>query len=131
MACRARGESPATYKRSWIRSLESIGLRSPDGFGVNQGVKRATDVPSLDLRTALRPLGRALDAHARGGGRRTLSVHSDAGEVQRMPVALFFRSGARLTVADRRALALCRGRVLDVGAGAGALALALQDVGAE
>jgi len=48
-----------------------------------------------------------------------------------MPVALFFRSGARLRAIDRRALALCRGRVLDVGAGAGALALALQAEGTE
>jgi SAM-dependent methyltransferase len=58
-------------------------------------------------------------------------VHTDAGEVQRMPVALFFRSGARLRPIDRRALALCRGRVLDVGAGAGSTALALQSAGLE
>src|SRR5688500_3582092 len=78
------------------------------------------------LREALAPLSRALRDYAGGATRRTLRVHTDAGELQRMPVALFLRSGARLRAIDRRALALCRGRVLDVGAGAGALALALQ-----
>jgi SAM-dependent methyltransferase len=79
----------------------------------------------------LAPLSRALRDHSGGATRRSLRVHTDGGEVQRMPVALFFRSGARLRALDRKALALCRGRVLDVGAGAGALALALQDAGAE
>jgi SAM-dependent methyltransferase len=83
------------------------------------------------LREALAPLGRALCDHAGGATRRSLRVHTDVGELQRVPVALFFRSGARLRAIDRRALALCRGRVLDVGAGAGALALALQAEGTE
>jgi SAM-dependent methyltransferase len=83
------------------------------------------------LREALAPLSRALRAYAGGATRRTLHVHTDAGEHQRMPVALFFRSRGRLRTIDRRALALCGGRVLDVGAGAGALALALQADGAE
>lgn len=79
----------------------------------------------------LDPLERALLAHAAGRTRRSLRVHADGGALQRMPVALFFRAGRRLREIDRRALALCRGRVLDVGAGAGALALALQQNGHE
>ncbi len=46
-----------------------------------------------------------------------------------MPVALFFRSRDQLRPADREALALVRGRVLDGGAGVGALALILQEEG--
>jgi SAM-dependent methyltransferase len=88
-----------------------------------------TRMSNSDLRAALAPLERALRAHQDGATRRTLLVHSDGGEIQRMPVALFFRSGRRLRPIDRRALALCRGRVLDVGAGAGAIALALQAAG--
>ena len=53
----------------------------------------------------------------------------DDGGVQEMPVGVFFRAGRSLRPADRQALALSRGRVLDVGAGGGALALALQDAG--
>jgi SAM-dependent methyltransferase len=80
---------------------------------------------------SLTPLARALRAHQNGATRRTLVVRSDDGGLQRMPVALFFRSGRRLRPIDRRALGLCRGRVLDVGAGAGAIALALQAAGVE
>ena len=92
---------------------------------------RATGVPSLVARAGLEPLGRALREHARGASRGALVVHSDAGDPERVPVALFFRSGAKLRPIDRKAVALCRGRVLDVGAGAGGVALALQAAGAE
>src|SRR5262245_25771126 len=81
--------------------------------------------------SALTPLDRALVDHAGGATRRRLLVHSDGGALQRMPVALFFRAGRRLRPIDRATLALCRGRVLDVGAGAGALALELQAAGLE
>ncbi|MSR35159.1 MAG: methyltransferase [Gemmatimonadetes bacterium] len=84
-----------------------------------------------DPLDALAPLERALTAHQRGASRQMLLVHTDRDELQRMPVALFFREGARLRAADRRAIALCQGRVLDVGAGAGAIALALQGEGFE
>jgi SAM-dependent methyltransferase len=45
------------------------------------------------------------------------------------PVSLLFRSFQELTEVDRAAVALSRGRVLDVGAGVGAVSLALQEVG--
>jgi SAM-dependent methyltransferase len=61
----------------------------------------------------------------------SLSVVTDDGGEQELPVDLFFREGSDLLPADRAALALCRGRVLDVGAGAGALALPLQAAGHE
>lgn len=80
---------------------------------------------------ALHPLERALLDWMAGARRRSLRVHSDAGPPARMPVGLFFRAGRRLRAVDRAALALARGRVLDVGAGAGALTLALERAGHE
>jgi SAM-dependent methyltransferase len=44
-------------------------------------------------------------------------------------VTHFFRAGRRRTVFDRLVLGACRGTVLDVGAGVGALALPLQQKG--
>jgi len=46
-----------------------------------------------------------------------------------MPVEVFFREESDFTAIENRALSLCGGRVLDVGAGAGALSIALQERG--
>lgn len=48
-----------------------------------------------------------------------------------MPVAVFFRPPWEFRESDRAAVALARGRVLDVGAGVGSVALALQEAGKE
>lgn len=48
-----------------------------------------------------------------------------------MPVANLFRTESQMPVLERRALSLCSGRVLDVGAGAGCHSLALQQRGLE
>lgn len=50
-------------------------------------------------------------------------------EDQPMPVSLFFRSYHRMKKYEKIALAHCRGKVLDLGAGAGAHALVLQKRG--
>jgi len=75
------------------------------------------------------PLARALEAYVRGEVDATLTVHTDEGEADPMPVALFFRSSQELREVDRVALDRSRGSVLDVGAGAGSMALALQEAG--
>jgi SAM-dependent methyltransferase len=65
-----------------------------------------------------------------GGDREAhLTVYADDGGAEEMPVAVFFRTEEELRPADRAALALVRGRVLDGGAGVGALALILQERG--
>jgi SAM-dependent methyltransferase len=87
--------------------------------------------PGPDPRDALAPLEQALREHMEGSLNGSLNVVTDDGGEQELPVALFFRAGRDLLPADRAALALCRGRVLDVGAGAGALALPLQAAGHE
>jgi SAM-dependent methyltransferase len=75
------------------------------------------------------PLARALRAYLDGDEGAVLTVRADEGEPDPMPVSLFFRSEEHLREVDRVALSLVRGRVLDVGAGAGSLALALQEGG--
>lgn len=76
-------------------------------------------------RGALDPLGRALLAYQREGRARA-RLHVAGVGASDLDLGYFFRSGRRLTAIDRAALEACRGTVLDVGAGVGALALPLQ-----
>jgi len=75
------------------------------------------------------PMAKALVAYLGGDEGAVLTVHSDEGEPDPLPVSLFFRSREELREVDREALALVRGRVLDVGAGVGSLSLILQESG--
>jgi len=75
------------------------------------------------------PLAKALVAYFGGDEGAVLTVHADEGDPDPMPVSLFFRSREELREVDRVALALVRGRVLDVGAGVGSLSLILQESG--
>ena len=77
------------------------------------------------------PMGQAIrDYHEKGRAGR-LRVFSPQFEEDEMPVATLFRTEAEMPPLERRALGLCRGRVLDVGAGAGCHSLALQERGAD
>ena len=77
------------------------------------------------------PLAAALMAYAHGEEDALLTVHTDAGPSESMPVSLFFRSRREFRDADAAATGLVRGRILDVGACAGAVSLALQEAGWE
>lgn len=78
------------------------------------------------------PLVSALRAYALEGDRdAVLVVRDDLGNEDTLPAAYLFRGmdGREedpLALLEREALAACRGRVLDVGAGGGSHALALQ-----
>ncbi|MGM0668886.1 MAG: class I SAM-dependent methyltransferase [Gemmatimonadota bacterium] len=76
---------------------------------------------------AWEPLVEAWEAFHRGESDAVLEVHADDGGSEPLPVAVFFRSRESLRPPDREALARVRGRVLDVGAGVGALSLLLQE----
>lgn len=78
------------------------------------------------------PLGRALRDYQRGDTGARFVVHSDLWDSEITLVEEYYRPRhQRLSEIELRALALCRGRVLDLGAGAGRHALELQERGHE
>jgi len=77
------------------------------------------------------PHARALRDYFAGERDATLTLYSDLGEVEQIPAALFFRAPEEFFPFERAALELCRGRVLDVGAGTGVHSLYLQERGRE
>jgi SAM-dependent methyltransferase len=75
---------------------------------------------------AWHPHGLAIRDYWRGERRAEILAHRSDGAVYPMPARVFFRGPRRFPELERLALAECRGRVLDIGAGAGCHALALQ-----
>jgi SAM-dependent methyltransferase len=55
-----------------------------------------------------------------------LWLHNSYGEPEEMPLDVFFRTAEEMPELELIALDLCRGRILDIGAGAGSHALLLQ-----
>lgn len=84
----------------------------------------------MDL-TAWAPHGRSLLDYFAGDRAATLIVRSDLGEYEEIPAAAWFRGPPDFGPLERTALELCRGRVLDVGAGTGCHSLVLQERGLE
>jgi len=83
-----------------------------------------------DRAAGWRPLGAALLDYHRGDAAVGLVVTSDLWEDEPTPVAAFYRPDEQtLPALEQKALELCRGRVLDLGAGAGRHALELQRAG--
>lgn len=58
-------------------------------------------------------------------------VHTSDGDVTPFPISIYFRDYDDFSIVDEYAAAICEGRVLDIGAGAGAIATFLQDQGFE
>lgn len=75
---------------------------------------------------AMEPFGRALLAYSGGDSRAEVVVRRDDGTEATIPAALFFREESGFTELERTATGLCRGSVLDIGAGAGSLSAVLQ-----
>lgn len=74
--------------------------------------------------------GEALhDFHVLQEIKDTLLLHSSYGDIEEMPVEVFFREAEDFPELEHIALALCDGYVLDVGAGVGSHALYLQNKG--
>ena len=59
----------------------------------------------------------------------TLWVHNSYDEPEEMPVDIYFRNENEMPELELKALAVCKGKVLDVGAGVGSHALVLQSRG--
>ena len=77
------------------------------------------------------PMGSAISDYYKNGRAAHLRVLSSMFEEDEMPIAHLFRSEQEMPQLEKRALTLVRGRVLDVGAGAGCHALTLQEKGFE
>ena len=74
--------------------------------------------------------GQALmDFWLKKGKKINLKLHTSYGPPERMPVEVFFRDPRTYSELERQALSHCKGRVLEVGAGAGAFPLVLQEKG--
>lgn len=67
-----------------------------------------------------------LDFH-KFGNADTLWLHNSYGEPEEMPIDVFFRNKDDMPEIELRALSLCKGKVLDVGAGVGSHALLLDE----
>lgn len=76
-------------------------------------------------------LGKALIDYINGNTDATLLVHTSYGETEVMPVHVFFRDETTMPDVEQYMLSLCKGKVLDAGAGAGSHSLCLQQRGLE
>ena len=68
---------------------------------------------------ALAPYGRALRDYYTGDTDATVVIFDDFGERDAMPVSMLFREPSAFFPFEEAALDLCRGSVLDIGAGTG------------
>lgn len=63
------------------------------------------------------------------GKTSTIWLHNNYAEAEEMPAEVFFRKAYEITDLEAFALRQCKGKVLDIGAGAGAITLILQKRG--
>lgn len=73
-------------------------------------------------------LGKALNDYYSGHRQTPLLLHNSYGETEEMPAKVFFRSEEDLPELETFALSLCKGKILDIGAGTGSHALILQSL---
>ena len=75
------------------------------------------------------PMGAAIRDYQNNGKASRLRVLSSMFDEDEMPVAHLFRTFNQMPRLEQKALSMAKGRVLDIGAGAGCHALALQESG--
>ena len=71
--------------------------------------------------------GQALQDQFTKGKADTLHLYTSLGDLEEMPLDLFFRTEEEMPELETYALELCRGKILDIGAGVGSHALSLQE----
>lgn len=74
------------------------------------------------------PLGEALLDYLQGNAPENILVKSNLVEDDAYDVAYFFRSWDEMPYWEQLAVSLCKGKILDVGSGAGCHALVLEDL---
>ena len=85
----------------------------------------------MTTTTAPDILGHALLDYHHGAAKATLTVHCNAADDEPLSASYFFRTLLQMPELERLALEESRGRVLDLGAGAGCHSLELQSRGFE
>lgn len=75
--------------------------------------------------------GLALSDFYKNGNADILWLYNSYDEPEEMPIDIFFRDGEEMPYLEHKALTLCYGKALDVGAGVGSHALLLQEMGVE
>ena len=78
---------------------------------------------------AMEPYGQSLLDFFNGELSAKVVVHRDDGFTDDLPASVFFRKPSDFSPLEQTAMTLCRGYVLDIGAGTGCHSLALQDRG--
>lgn len=75
------------------------------------------------------PFGEALMSYLNGNKKGQITVVSDIVEDDFIPVNYLFRRYYQMPPLEKRALSMCKGKILDVGAGSGCHSLYLQSEG--
>lgn len=75
--------------------------------------------------------GKALSAYFNGDKKTRIKVESSVVETEYWNIKEFFHTWEQMSEIEHRALKLCKGRTLDVGAGSGSHTLWLQDNGVD
>lgn len=75
--------------------------------------------------------GKAILDYYKGNEESSLTLHNSYGDPEEMSTEVFFREEIDFTTIEHLALIECEGKILDLGAGAGAHSLVLQDRGQE
>ncbi|HEX9745825.1 MAG TPA: methyltransferase domain-containing protein [bacterium] len=75
------------------------------------------------------PLSDALMDYHRGDRNAYITVRSDIEDPVRNPINYFFREPDDFPPLEKTAITACRGKILEIGAGAGSHSLALQEMG--
>lgn len=83
------------------------------------------------IEKALEPFGIALEDFYNGKKRVEIIVYRDDGLKNKVPIEYFFRSPKDFSNLEKQAIRLCKGKVLDIGAGVGPHSLELQRLGLE
>jgi len=74
-------------------------------------------------------LGESIEDYFKGTRNHKLWVHDEHGPNLEMPIKTYFRNEKNMPLLEQKALGLCKGKILDIGAGAGSHALWLQNKG--
>ena len=101
-------------------------MSPPAAAAREPGAYRARVPPLAPYARALLEHHAVVLEHHAADAAGELRLRSSLGENEALPVDFFFRGEDRMLDFERYALDLCRGRVLDLGAGAGPHTLALQ-----